>query len=187
MSLRNAVLAALLEGESSGYDLSKGFDASVANFWMATPQQLYRELDRMAADGLIQYRTVEQERRPNKRLYSLTDAGYQALHDFTAKRPKPPAIREELLVKVQALDSGDIQAVRNSVAERLEWARAKVARYERLRDCLLDGHTEEDHLAHAERIGPFLTLMRGIMFEEENIRWAERTLSIIDQRTHIRA
>ena len=42
MSLRDAVLVALLEGESSGYDLAKGFDASVANFWMATPQQLYR-------------------------------------------------------------------------------------------------------------------------------------------------
>ena len=48
MSLRDAVLAALLEGESSGYDLAKAFDASVANFWMATPQQLYRELDRLA-------------------------------------------------------------------------------------------------------------------------------------------
>ena len=45
MSLRDAVLVALLEGESSGYDLAKDFDASVANFWMATPQQLYRELN----------------------------------------------------------------------------------------------------------------------------------------------
>ena len=46
MSLRHAVMAALLEGEASGYDLAKEFDASVANFWMATPKQLYRELDR---------------------------------------------------------------------------------------------------------------------------------------------
>ena len=54
MSLRDAVLAALLEAEASGYDLAKSFDASVANFWMATPQQLYRELDRLAEQGLIQ-------------------------------------------------------------------------------------------------------------------------------------
>ena len=60
MSLRDAVLAALLEGESSGYDLAKSFDASVANFWMATPQQLYRELDRLAEQGLIQARFVHQ-------------------------------------------------------------------------------------------------------------------------------
>ncbi len=48
MSLRDGVLAALLGAESSGYDLVKSFDASVAKFWMATPQQLYRELDRLA-------------------------------------------------------------------------------------------------------------------------------------------
>ena len=45
MALRHAVLAALLEGEASGYQLAKRFDVSVANFWSATPQQLYRELD----------------------------------------------------------------------------------------------------------------------------------------------
>ena len=76
-------------GESSGYDLAKGFDASVANFWMATPQQLYRELDRLAGQGLIQARVVHQERRPNKRLFSLTDAGRDAIQQFTAKAPKP--------------------------------------------------------------------------------------------------
>ncbi len=71
------------------YDLAKSFDASVANFWMATPQQLYRELDRLAEQGLIQARVVHQERRPNKRMYSLTEAGYEAIHQFTSRAPKP--------------------------------------------------------------------------------------------------
>ena len=53
MALRHAVLAALLEGEASGYQLAKRFDVSVANFWSATPQQLYRELDRLEAEGLF--------------------------------------------------------------------------------------------------------------------------------------
>ena len=48
MALRDAVLAALLDSEASGYDLAKSFDGSVANYWMATPQQLYRELERLA-------------------------------------------------------------------------------------------------------------------------------------------
>lgn len=185
MALRNAVLAALLEGEASGYDLAKGFDASVANFWMATPQQLYRELERMESEGLVEARLVHQERRPNKRLFSLTDAGYAALRSFTAEPPRPSAIRDELLVKVQAVDAGDTDAVRSAVAERLEWARAKLARYERLRDRLLDGRTEDEHLARAERVGPYLTLMRGRAFEEENIRWAERTLAVLDQRAAV--
>ncbi len=182
MSLRDAVLAALLEGESSGYDLAKGFDASVANFWPATPQQLYRELDRLAEHGLIHARVVHQERRPSKRMVALTEAGREAIRQFTAKAPKPSVIRDELLIKVQAADAGDMSAVRELIVERLRWANAKSQRYERLRARLLDGRSEEEYLAQAERIGPYLTLIRGISFEEENIRWAEHALAIIERR-----
>ncbi|MDX2549039.1 SDR family NAD(P)-dependent oxidoreductase [Streptomyces sp. WI04-05B] len=52
MALRNAVMAALLKGEASGYDLAKAFDATVANFWMSTPQQLYRELSARVVNGM---------------------------------------------------------------------------------------------------------------------------------------
>jgi DNA-binding PadR family transcriptional regulator len=182
MSLRDAVLAALLDGESSGYDLAKGFDASVANFWMATPQQLYRELDRLAEHGLIQARIVHQERRPNKRMFSLTEAGHEAIQQFTSRAPKPAVIRDELAVKVLAADAGSASAVRDFVAERLQWATAKLERYERFRARLLDGRTEDDYLAQTERVGPYLTLLRGISFEQENIRWAERVLTIMEQR-----
>lgn len=182
VSLRDAVLAALLEGEASGYDLAKGFDASVANFWMATPQQLYRELDRLADDGLIRARVVHQERRPNKRMFSLTEAGYEAIRQFTARAPKPSVIRDELAVKVLAADAGDARAVRDFMVERLQWASAKLQRYQRMRARMLDGRGEDEYLAQAERVGPYLTLLRGISFEEENIRWAERALTIIERR-----
>jgi len=182
VSLRDAVLAALLEGEASGYDLAKGFDASVANFWMATPQQLYRELDRLAEQGLIQARIVHQDRRPNKRMFSLTEAGYDAILQFTARAPKPSVIRDELAVKVMAVDAGDAQAVRDFMVERVQWAKAKLQRYERVRARMLDGHSEAEYLSQAERVGPYLTLLRGISFEKENIRWGERALTIIEHR-----
>lgn len=182
MSLRDAVLAALLEGEASGYDLAKGFDASVANFWMATPQQLYRELDRLAAQGLVEARVVQQERRPNKRMFSLTDAGRDAIAQFTAKAPRASVIRDELMIKVQASDGGDAGAIVTFVRERLHRATAKLHRYERLRTRLLEDRAEDDYLAHAERVGPYLTLLRGIALEQENIRWAERVLPILERR-----
>lgn len=175
-------MAALLEGEASGYDLAKRFDASVANFWMATPQQLYRELDRMRSEGLIEARVVRQERRPDKRLYSLTETGRRALHAFTAAPQRPGAIRDELMVKVQAVDAGDADAVRAAIEERRAWAEAKIARYERLRARLLNGRTEEEYLTRAERVGPYLTLTRGLAFEHENLRWAEWALAALRRR-----
>lgn len=182
MALRHAVLAALLEGEASGYQLSKRFDVSVANFWSATPQQLYRELERLEAEQLLQGRVVEQERRPNKRVFTLTDAGYEELHAFVARPAKPTAIRDDLLVKVQAADGTDLAAVREALVERLAQARGKLVLYERLRDNLLDGRSETEHLRDAERVGPYLTLMGGRMYEEQNIRWCEAVLAVLEQR-----
>ena len=51
-----------------------------------------------------------------------------------------------------------------------------------MRGRLHDGRGEAEFLATAQRIGPYLTLMRGISFEEENIRWAKRALAIIEAR-----
>ncbi|MFF8726997.1 PadR family transcriptional regulator [Streptomyces sp. NPDC015171] len=183
MALRNAVMAALLEGEASGYDLAKEFDASVANFWMTTPQQLYRELERMEGEGLISARVVEQERRPNKRLFSLTEAGMRAVRAYVAEPlGKPTAIRDELMVKVQCADVGDLEAVQAAISEHMGWATAKLARYERLQERLLQGRTEDEYYARAERIGPYLTLLRGMAFERENLRWGELALRTLRRR-----
>jgi len=182
VALGHAVLAALLQGEASGYDLAKAFNASVANFWVATPQQLYRELDRLEADGLIAGRVVEQQRRPNKRLFSLTPAGLEELAAFTAAPSRPTSIKDELLVKVQAMDVGDADAVREALRDRLAQAQEKLAGYERLRDALLDGRDEDDYLVHVQRIGPYLTLMRGMAFEQENIDWVRRCLETLAAR-----
>lgn len=183
MALRHAVLAALADGEASGYELSKRFDVSVANFWSATPQQLYRELERLEADGLLSARVVEQERRPNKRVFALTGAGREALVAFIAEPARPTAIRDDLLVKLQAADAGDLGAVRAAVAERVEHARGKLALYDRLRDDLLAGRSEAAFLAEAERVGPYLTLMRGRAFEAETLAWGEAVIAILARRS----
>jgi DNA-binding PadR family transcriptional regulator len=186
VALRHAVLAALTEGEASGYELAKRFDVSVANFWSATPQQLYRELERLEGDGLVRGRLVEQQRRPNKRVFSLTAAGRDELQAFIAEPTRPAAMRDDLLVKLQAGDAADADALRAAVADRLAQARAKLALYERLNDRLLDGRSEDDHVREADRIGPYLTLLGGRMYEQANIEWCTAVLEILDRRSRRR-
>ncbi len=182
MALKEAILTALLDGEASGYDLAKLFDFAMANYWAATPQQLYRELDKLTIDGLIDVRLVEQDRRPNKKVFSLTDAGMEAIVKFSSIETKPTAIREELMLKVQAVDFGDVTAVCEALASRREEAQIKLTRYEELQVHFLDGKSESEYLEVSSRVGPYLTLLRGIAFERENIEWAERCLSVLTQR-----
>ena len=127
-------------------------------------------------------RLVEQQRRPNKRLFSLTDAGRQALREFSTRTPKPTAIRDELLVQVQALELGDAPSIRSAVEARLEASESKLQRYQRSREYLLSGRSEPEYLSQTDRLGPYLTLARGIAFEQENLRWCQFVLEVLAQR-----
>ncbi|MEV7285023.1 PadR family transcriptional regulator [Streptomyces sp. NPDC093252] len=183
MSLKYAVLAALLEGEASGYQLSKAFDVSPAGYWPATPQQLYRELERLAGDGLIRARVVRQERRPDKRMFTLTETGHQELRAFAAAPVRrPTALRDELLIKVRAMDGTDPAVTRELIEERRTRAGGRLDRYEHMRERLLDGRDEDAYLDDARRIGPYLTLMGGIAFERENLAWCDRVLAVLERR-----
>ncbi|MEU8240936.1 PadR family transcriptional regulator [Actinoplanes missouriensis] len=182
MALRNALLAALIDRESSGYDLAKKFRVSVANFWTATPQQLYRELDKMESDGLLAARVVKQERRPDKRLFSVTAKGRAALHAFTRQEPKPTTVRDELLVQVEALAHADVPSVRASIAAQIAQSRERLAAYQGSLAEILGARSEAEFVRTGNRIGPYLTLQRGISFERENISWGELALGILDDR-----
>lgn len=183
MALQDAILAAIANGEASGYDMAKAFDVTVSNFWAASPQQLYRELDKMEAAGLIEARAVHQQKRPNKRLFSLTDQGRTALHDFTIRTPKPTAIRDELLVQVESMELGDAASIKANVHDKLAASKTKLKSYEQTRRHLLEGRSEQAYLVEADHLGPYLTLARGITFERENIRWCEFVLATLADRT----
>ncbi|GGW99281.1 PadR family transcriptional regulator [Streptomyces malachitofuscus] len=187
MALRHAVLAALLDGELSGYQLAKAFDVGVANFWYAQPQQLYAELTRLEKEGLVAGREVVQETRPNKRLFHVTDTGVAELEAFTAASAKPAFIRDDLLVKVQAADRVDTDALIAQLTDRARIAQAKIDLFGTLLCRLRGDRTEEDFLRHGDRIGPYLTCLRGVAFEQENRDWCVRTIDVLEERRQLHA
>ncbi|MBC9715086.1 PadR family transcriptional regulator [Streptomyces sp. TRM66268-LWL] len=182
MALRHAVLAALLDEELSGYQLAKSFDLGVANFWHALPQQLYAELAKLEADGLVSGREVVQETRPNKRLFKVTDEGLAELERFAESSAKPSMLRDDLAVKVQSSDLVDTAAVIVQLRERAEFARAKIALFESLLLKFRGERSEEAYLREGERIGPYLTCLGGLVFERGYLEWCERIAGILQAR-----
>jgi hypothetical protein len=65
---------------------------------------------------------------------------------------------------------------------RLHRARAKLATYDRLLADMLDGRDEDAFERDSERIGPYLTLMGGRMYEQTNIRWCTAALEVLSSR-----
>ena len=182
MALKHAVLAALTEGEATGYELSKRFDVSVANFWPASSQQIYRELDRLEKDGMLVARLIKQTGRPNKRIFNVTDAGEDELTSFIDSPSRPTGVKDDLLVKIVALDDGNIDGVEAAIKGRLDQSAQKLELYRNLQAMALDGRDESELLNGDGRVGSYLALLRGISFEEDNQAWCHKVAQVLTKR-----
>ncbi|NUT09643.1 MAG: PadR family transcriptional regulator [Nonomuraea sp.] len=182
MALRHAVLAALLDGEYSGYQLTKIFDVGVSNFWYAAPQQLYAELTKLESDGLVTGREVVQRGRPNKRVFKVTQAGLDELGAFAAAPAKPLLLRDDLAVKVHAADQLDPAPLVAQLLERAQEAAAKLAFFESTLLRLRGDLDEATFLREGERVGPYLSCLAGCRLERQMRDWCLETARTLGER-----
>src|SRR3981081_2921853 len=153
VALGDAILACLTERPMSGYELAKTFDASIGFFWKADHQQIYRELSKLRDRGHIEGHEVVQSGKPNKLVYTLTPEGRAALRHWSGRPSTPPQIKDDLLVRLCALDSVDIESLRADLMARLEHHRDRFARYERILNKLFPDGTASSLGANATRLG----------------------------------
>ncbi|HSG45529.1 MAG TPA: PadR family transcriptional regulator [Anaerolineales bacterium] len=100
MSLKHAILGFLYSEPLSGYDLKKAFDQSVRHFWPANQSQIYRTLAALKEDGLVEQEVVEREERLDMKVYHITDAGQNELHQWLSTPLPHQDFREAFLVQI---------------------------------------------------------------------------------------
>jgi DNA-binding PadR family transcriptional regulator len=179
MALGDAILACLTEHPMTGYELAKTFDSSIGFFWKADHQQIYRELSRLRDRGYIQGREVVQSGKPNKLVYTLTSEGRAALKHWAARPSSPPSIKDDLLVRLYALDSVDIEPLRTDLMARLEHHRDRALRYERI----LNKRFPEGTALPADT-GKLLGLRIGLRHERMVAEWCEEAIDALSAISH---
>jgi DNA-binding PadR family transcriptional regulator len=183
VALGDAILACLTERPMTGYELAKTFDASIGFFWKADHQQIYRELSKLRDRGHVQGREVVQSGKPNKLVYTLTPEGRAALRHWAARPSSPASMKDDLLVRLYALDSVDVEPLRDDLMARLEHHRDRLARYERL----LNKRFPQGTASPADT-GKLLLLHMGLRHERSVAEWCEEAidaLSKISNRANI--
>src|ERR1700686_5900909 len=74
-------------GPLSGYDIKGLFDHVLSAMWAAAHSQIYNELRRMKELGWVEMEREEQEARPDRKVYSITEQGHVALRQWQAQPP----------------------------------------------------------------------------------------------------
>src|SRR5262245_9542485 len=156
------ILGLLIFREMSGYDLKQLINKSITHFyWSPAKSQIYGELRRLEAHGLVTMREVPQTLRPDKRLYHITSQGTDAMQKWLEHSGvEPDSYKSALLLKVffghmlaPNTTSGLLEERREQIVRDLA---ACQKRAEELRTKLEGAHGEDDLFF------PLLTLQRSI-------------------------
>lgn len=92
-----SLLGFLHEGPLTGWQLVQEAQRKVGDFWSLTPSQVYRELQSMAVQGLVEAgERGTRERRP----FTITDAGRRSFGEWLERGPGTESIRFPLLLTV---------------------------------------------------------------------------------------
>ncbi|HEY5336985.1 MAG TPA: PadR family transcriptional regulator [Rhizomicrobium sp.] len=79
MDVRTICLGILSRGDATGYEIKKLFDDDgYQHFVEASFGSIYPALNRLTEAGLVSVRSEAQEKRPDRKVYSITDAGRKA-------------------------------------------------------------------------------------------------------------
>ena len=176
MALTHAILVSLSEQSGSGYELARRFDRSIGYFWSATHQQIYRTLRVMEDDGWVNATPVVQQGRPDKKVYTVSDAGRAELARWIAD-PHDRRIRD-VAVKLRGAGFGDGDAVL-ALREQIVALRAE-------RAALLDiyrGYEKQQFADPSALSGSalhqYLVLRGGIRAEEGSVDWLDELLAAL--------
>ncbi|MBO0777202.1 MAG: PadR family transcriptional regulator [Ktedonobacteraceae bacterium] len=118
-----------ISGPMSGYDLKQRFDHILAPMWGATHSQIYNELRRMKELGWVEMEREEQESRPDRKVYSITESGYEALAAWQAQPPSVLQLRDELLLKILFGTFSDPEALANNIRRGIVEHEGRLQRY----------------------------------------------------------
>jgi PadR family transcriptional regulator, regulatory protein AphA len=152
----------------SGYDIKGLVDNSTRFFWAASYGQIYPELRRLKAAGLIEG-TAEPESGRGRTVYRLTAEGRARLREWLAEEPEAFEMRDEALLKLFfAAASGGRDAPGALAAKRARHEEI-VARLRELEPKVADGDRSFQHLV----------LTYGIECNEWAAQWCERALKAL--------
>lgn len=100
MDTKYVILGLLTTGCNTGYEIKQLIDRSLNHFWKISYGQLYPILKQLVEEGLANVQETNQEGKPDKKEYFLTDKGKQQLSEWLQSPITIPTEKNEVLLRI---------------------------------------------------------------------------------------
>jgi DNA-binding PadR family transcriptional regulator len=170
--VKNVLLALLADGREHGYELKQAVESTFGGTWPPLNiGQIYTTLQRLERDGLVQSEHVQQEGRPDKRVYALTEAGQQELRSWIEEPVSAQRLKDEFFTKLTLARLPGVARLNGASNPAALIARQRREYLGMLRQLNLALLNEAESHGHGT---PAALLMEGaILHLEADLKWLE--------------
>jgi PadR family transcriptional regulator AphA len=161
-------LLGLLANEAlSGYDLT-----TRANFfWHTTHSRIYPLLAQLEQDGYVTFSLIKQSDKPDKKIYSLTEKGLDAVKIWLQSPTEEPVTKDEFFFKVYCMYVLDSDGIDKLLAEREDMYKNKICYCTERVEKMKKHCNGELYNTNTTGFGRYITLKKAILDAENGIRW----------------
>ncbi len=127
VDVKTVCLGVLSEGAASGYEIKKKIEEGPYSLFVdASYGSIYPALTRLAKDGFVEFHTAEQDGRPDKKIYTITQAGRLQFLDQLARAPGDDRYRSDFLFYIVFSDLIAPQRISEMIDEQIARYRRKI-------------------------------------------------------------
>lgn len=149
------------------------------SIWPAKHSQIYPLLTKLEDKGLLVHEFVEQMGRPNKKIFSITEKGKQALEKWSAKTPSDPVNRDEFLIKVYSFWLTEEEKSIKLVYDRIAKLEESVTS---LSDKIQEMEQTQELDTTSKNFGRYLLFHRKFRLAQEEKAWCQWVLNLLKNK-----
>lgn len=151
-------------------------------FWHARRSQIYPELARLEEAGLISHTLVEQQDRPDKKVYQITPAGLDTLRRWTIQPPRVQPDRDEFMLKIYSIWLADPREALAMLHARADYHARRLTRYEQIQREMEHEWPPDARRFDSPKFAAYATLQRGIQYERSYADWCHWIARTIEEQ-----
>ncbi|BFT76017.1 PadR family transcriptional regulator [Paenibacillus sp. P36] len=170
-TLSYGLLSLLSKDSRTGYELMQ----HIQPFWPAKHSQIYPLLAQLEQKGYVEFVHVVQSDKPDKKVYSLTEAGLKALQEWIGLPTDPPVTRDEFALKIYCIGLVNKEEALKMLVERASYYKGKKERFMESFE-KVKGQSEkplEELEFHDPMFANYVLVKKAMLKVDADLHWCE--------------
>jgi DNA-binding PadR family transcriptional regulator len=186
-TLGYAILSLLARTPLSGYDMAREMKRPTSFFFgQSQLSQIYPELARLEASDLVTSAIIEQRGKPAKKVYTISLSGMRELESWVVSPTAILEVRSEFLIKAHSLWLADAEKALPQFREHARYHQEQLAAYASNLGEMERHWGGRLATLNTQEFGDYLTVKRGVSYEQEYVSWLEWAIAILEERVKSR-